>query len=180
MPDWNVKALAIFSSKTWCCSTLQHFWIWLQTVLSSSERRNMEAKTMKGKEVALSEKTQVFCFVGFFFFMQSAFFSLFFGGIMGYRKKKQEWGYENARVEKGMLPIWLWSTAGLCRAQNDHSRLLRKLVFVQTSNKNMTHNIHSLYVFGSYFLCNKCITPLRWMLLLVQIFFISSLWKLAG
>lgn len=65
----------------------------------------MEVKTMKSKKVALSEKT-IFLLCGLFFFsMQSAFFSPNLGGIMGYRKKKQEWGYENARMEKGTLPI---------------------------------------------------------------------------
>lgn len=61
-----------------------------------------------------------------------------------------------------------------------HSRQVRKIGICAGPNKHMTRTIHSLHLLGTYSLCRQRVSPLRWMLLLVQIFFISSLWKLAG
>lgn len=47
---------------------------------------------MKGKEVALSEKTQVFCFVVFFFFHAECFLLSIFWRNNGVQKEKARMG----------------------------------------------------------------------------------------
>lgn len=101
---------------------------------------------------------------------------------------------EEQRIRKG-CSVWLmkiqewkrghptppWSTAGLCLPQNGCStgqQAGKETCISAGPNKHQL--IHSLHLLGSCFLCSWCVSPPRWMLLLVQIFFISSPWKLAG